>query len=63
MSDVIFIAVIVAFFALCALYVQWCDRIVGAGDTVLPGSADDLADGDTPTLVASVASTTHEVPA
>ena len=63
MSDVIFIAVIVAFFALCALYVQWCDRIVGTSDPATPGAADDLADGDTPTLVASVAGTSSEVTA
>ncbi len=29
MSDVIFIAATVAFFCICVLYVQWCDRIIG----------------------------------
>jgi hypothetical protein len=29
MADIIFIAVAMGFFALCALYVQWCDRIIG----------------------------------
>jgi hypothetical protein len=29
MADIIFIAVALAFFALCALYVSWCDRIIG----------------------------------
>lgn len=29
MADIIFIAVALAFFALCALYVRWCDRIIG----------------------------------
>ena len=29
MADVIFVAAIIAFFALSALYVTWCDRILG----------------------------------
>ena len=29
MSDFIFIAATVAFFAICALYVKWCDQIIG----------------------------------
>ena len=29
MGDVIFVAVIGAFFALCVVYVRWCDRIIG----------------------------------
>jgi hypothetical protein len=29
MADIIFIAVALGFFALCALYVRWCDRIIG----------------------------------
>ena len=29
MADVIFVAAIVAFFVLSALYVVWCDRILG----------------------------------
>ncbi len=29
MADAIFIAVALAFFALCALYIHWCDRIIG----------------------------------
>ena len=32
MSDVIFIAVLIAFFALCALYVNLCDRMIGTDD-------------------------------
>ena len=31
MRDVVVLAVIVAFFALCVAYVWWCDRIIGAG--------------------------------
>ena len=29
MADIVFIAIALAFFALCALYVRWCDRIIG----------------------------------
>ena len=31
MSDVVFIAVALGFFAICALYVHWCDSIIDAG--------------------------------
>ena len=29
MSDFIFIAATIVFFALCTLYVKWCDKIIG----------------------------------
>ena len=29
MRDVVMLAVITAFFALCLAYVRWCDRIIG----------------------------------
>lgn len=29
MSDLIFIGATVVFFAICALYVHWCDKIIG----------------------------------
>ena len=29
MRDVVVLAVIAAFFALCVAYVWWCDRIIG----------------------------------
>jgi hypothetical protein len=29
MADIIFVALALAFFAVCVLYVQWCDRIIG----------------------------------
>jgi hypothetical protein len=28
-ADVIFVSVLVAFFALCVAYLKWCDRIIG----------------------------------
>jgi hypothetical protein len=32
MSDFIFIAATIVFFAICALYVHWCDKIIGPDD-------------------------------
>ena len=32
MSDFIFIAATCVFFAICALYVHWCDKIIGPDD-------------------------------
>ena len=29
MADLIFVSIIIAFFALCVLYLRWCDRIIG----------------------------------
>ena len=39
MRDVIVLAVIAVFFALCVAYVRWCDHIIGP-------DPDDLRDGD-----------------
>lgn len=41
MADVIFIAVALTFFAVCALYVKWCDRIIGPDVLLVDTSADD----------------------
>ena len=35
MADVIFVAVICAFFALCVGYIRWCDRIIGSDDSIV----------------------------
>jgi hypothetical protein len=40
MADLVFVAVTVAFFAICVLYVRACDHIVGPDD-VGPTSDDD----------------------
>jgi hypothetical protein len=32
MADVLFVAITIGFFVLCVLYVQLCDRIIGADD-------------------------------
>jgi hypothetical protein len=29
MADLIFVSVLVTFFALCVAYLKWCDRIIG----------------------------------
>jgi hypothetical protein len=38
MSDVIFLAIIVAFFALAVLFVRLCDRIIGSDEEALAGA-------------------------
>jgi hypothetical protein len=43
MADIVFIAVALAFFALCAVYVRWCDRIIGPDLAEVPRTTD--ADG------------------
>jgi len=56
MADVIFVAVISAFFALCVVYVRWCDRIIGPDMTSLAvgaGEPDHDADQSTPKVGAS----------
>lgn len=32
MADIIFVSLLVAFFALCVAYLKWCDRIIGADE-------------------------------
>ena len=44
MRDVVFVVVTLAFFALAALYVRACGRIIGPDELV---SADDIEDADT----------------
>lgn len=41
MSDVIFIAVMIAFFVLCALYVSVCDRMIGPDELTTIGQGTD----------------------
>jgi len=28
-ADLVFVSILVAFFALCVMYLKWCDRIIG----------------------------------
>jgi hypothetical protein len=47
MRDVVMVAVITAFFALCIAYVRWCDSIIGPDPAELDQSgADADADAD-----------------
>ena len=41
MNDFAFVAIILAFFAVAALFVVACDRIIGKDDDALTGSASD----------------------
>ena len=43
MSDVIFIAATIVFFAICALYVHWCDKIIGPDDFRRAATTEDIA--------------------
>ena len=62
MSDVIFIAVILAFFVVCLLYVQLCDRMIGSDELAISAKGNDASvDGDSPTLLTTVAGTTDGV--
>ncbi|HEY6532126.1 MAG TPA: hypothetical protein VIY72_07470 [Acidimicrobiales bacterium] len=42
MADLLFVAVILAFFAVCLLFVKACDRIVGPDDGQLDDDVTDL---------------------
>lgn len=42
MADLVLIAVLVAFIALCVAYVAWCDRIIG-DDTPAENPGDSPA--------------------
>ncbi|MGP0107488.1 MAG: hypothetical protein ACLPR9_01230 [Acidimicrobiales bacterium] len=44
MLDVIFIAALIAFFALMVAFVHWCERIVGKEDVSEVGLTDDDVD-------------------
>ncbi len=55
MADVIFVAVICAFFALCVVYIRWCDRIVGPDQFTTDNDSPEAA-GATATSIALAAS-------
>jgi hypothetical protein len=42
MSDVVVVAIVAVFFALCVAYVRWCDQIIGP-------DPDDIAEHETAT--------------
>ena len=53
MADGIYVAITLLFFGLCALYVSWCDRIIGPDPEPLAGPAD--VEARTDNAVAEVA--------
>jgi hypothetical protein len=54
MSDFIFIAATLAFFAICALYVNWCDKIIGPDSFPAAGDVSEQPiDGPAPVLAAT----------
>ncbi len=62
MSDVIFVAATIVFFAICALYVHWCDKIIGPDDFRSTTESGDALD-DGVQLVAADLSSKGEVTA
>ena len=58
MADLVFVSVLVAFFALCVAYLKWCDRIIGPDE--FGAEHDDSASpyvATGPTLVDASATT------
>jgi hypothetical protein len=49
MADVAFVAIIIAFFGLAALFVRFCDSVIGADDEML---ADEPVSTDSERLAA-----------
>lgn len=45
MTDLLFIAMTIAFFALAAGFVRVCDRIIGPDDEVLPAEVAPALEG------------------
>lgn len=41
MSDVVFVLVVIGFFALCAAYIHWCDVIVDTDAELAPEPLSD----------------------
>lgn len=64
MSDFVFIAATIVFFAICALYVRWCDKIIGPDDFPAAGSDARVAlDESGPVLVGTAVGATSDVTA
>ncbi len=43
MADIVFVAIALAFFAICVLYVRWCDIIIGPDEVSSTRVDDDRA--------------------
>ena len=46
MADIVFVAIALAFFAICVLYVRWCDMIIGPDEVSGSGSGDSGDDAE-----------------
>jgi hypothetical protein len=46
MADLLFIAMMIAFFALAVGLVRVCDRIIGVDEDVVVGSVDDTPESE-----------------
>lgn len=44
MADIVFVAITLAFFALCVLYIRWCDVIMGPDEIARADDADDVTE-------------------
>ena len=53
MADVIFVAVLCAFFALCVVYIRWCDRIIGPDQVTTPSADGPVATDASGTMPAT----------
>jgi|EndMetStandDraft_2_1072991.scaffolds.fasta_scaffold1029762_2 hypothetical protein len=54
MKDVVLVLALMAFFAVCVLYVRACERIMGPDDEVDAGDAVEPADSEAELLIDSV---------
>lgn len=41
MSDVLFVAIMIAFFGLCVVLVRVCDRMIGSGDVTFADAGQE----------------------
>jgi hypothetical protein len=53
MADLLFIAMMIAFFGLAVLLVRACDWIIGVDDEAIVGSPDDATEVDDAEVVAA----------
>jgi hypothetical protein len=55
MADLVLVAILVAFIALCVAYVAWCDHIIGVDDAVAVSTTESNT-GSAPATVDQVVS-------
>ena len=59
MADLVFVAALCTFFALCVIYVHWCNRLIGPDNFKpdVPAESIDAAGATNSTTVGSIDST------